>query len=64
MTDFHLCDEGKRLYMVWSALEGVKGKRRECTQARKAYQRHKAECMKCTDWDGVFRDIDRIAREA
>ena len=52
---FHLCPEGERLYLAWSALldqTRPKTSRRQIAAARKAYFDHRAACQECSPLEG------------
>ena len=46
-TDFHLCTEGVRLYLVWSCLED--DHHPAAQQAKADYILHRQDCHECTD---------------
>lgn len=54
-THFHLCPDGERLYLAWSALldqTRPKAGRRQIAAARRAYFDHRAACAECTPLEG------------
>lgn len=46
-TDFHLCPEGIRRYLVWSCLED--DHHPAAALAKTDYIQHRKECPECTD---------------
>lgn len=54
-TKFHLCPEGERLYLDWSALldqTRPKAGRKTIAAAKRAYFDHRAACQFCTPLEG------------
>jgi len=48
-TDFHLCPEGERLYLIWAGLDDAHAPTQERYAARDVYYQHRRDCPNCSD---------------
>lgn len=47
-SDFHLCQEGERLYLAWAKKDEAHAPAQERYAARDKYYKHREDCPECT----------------